>query len=152
MGARRDESVVQDHGPADPSVAAGVSRPRAGEVTSAMAIETTRAPRAVDRLAMLREHSLFGALGPEVIERLGSYMTTRTVRRGATIFAKGDPGTGLMGVLSGTVKISVLSADGREAVLNLIRQGEVFGEIALLDGRPRTADAIAMTDCELVVI
>ena len=40
----------------------------------------------------------------------------------------------------------VMSPDGREAVLNIIQQGEVFGEIALLDGRPRTADATSMSD------
>jgi CRP-like cAMP-binding protein len=57
-----------------------------------------------------------------------------------------------MGVLSGSVKISVPSADGRDIVLNIIHAGEIFGEIALLDGRPRTADATAMTDCELIVI
>ena len=49
-------------------------------------------------------------------------------------------------------KISVPSADGKDAVFNLVGEGEIFGEIALLDGRPRTADATAMTDCELMVI
>ena len=87
-----------------------------------------------------------------MIEHLGSYMKTRRVARGATIFAKGDPGTGLMGVLSGDVKISVASSEGKDIVLNIFHEGEIFGEIALLDGRPRTADATAMSDCELVVI
>jgi CRP-like cAMP-binding protein len=110
---------------------------------------TTGAP---DKLALLRNHSLFGLLPPAAIEHLGSYMKRRTLPRGSTIFAKGDPGTGLMGVLTGSVKISVPSADGRDIVLNIIHEGEIFGEIALLDGHPRTADATAMTDCELMVI
>ena len=59
---------------------------------------------------------------------------------------------GLIGVVSGSVKISANSADGRDIVLNIIRPGEVFGEIALLDGRARTANATAMSDCELIVI
>jgi CRP/FNR family transcriptional regulator, cyclic AMP receptor protein len=105
-----------------------------------------------DKLALLRHHALFGQLPPRVIEHLGSYMRKRTLARGETIFSKGDPGSGLMGVLSGSVKISVPSADGRDIVLNIIHAGEIFGEIALLDGRPRTADATAMTDCELIVI
>jgi putative ABC transport system substrate-binding protein len=57
------------------------------------------------------------------------------------IFAKGDPGTGLMGILAGAVKISVSSAEGREIVLTTLCEGDIFGEIALLDGHPRTADA-----------
>lgn len=110
------------------------------------------AERIRDKLSLLRNHALFRDLPPGVIEHLGSYMKTRKVARGAAIFAKGDPGTGLMGVLSGAVKISVASAEGKDIVLNIFREGEIFGEIALLDGRPRTADATAMSPCELIVI
>jgi CRP-like cAMP-binding protein len=105
-----------------------------------------------DRLSLLRNHPLFRDLPAAVLEHLGSYMKTRKVERGAAIFAKGDPGTGLMGVLSGAVKVSVASADGKDIVLNVFHEGEIFGEIALLDGQPRTADAVAMSDCELAVI
>jgi CRP-like cAMP-binding protein len=55
-------------------------------------------------------------------------------------------------VISGTVKISVSSPDGRSAILNLIGPGETFGEIAVLDGLARTADATANTNCEIYVI
>jgi CRP-like cAMP-binding protein len=99
--------------------------------------------RTRDKLSLLRNHSLFHDLPPAVIGHLGSYMKMRKVARGTTIFAKGDPGSGLMGVLAGTVKVSVASADGKDIVLNLFHEGEVFGEIALLGGRPRTADATA---------
>jgi CRP/FNR family cyclic AMP-dependent transcriptional regulator len=109
-------------------------------------------PRILDKLAPLRNHPLFREFPPAVIEHFGTYMTRRSVRRGATIFAKGDPGTGLMAVLWGSVKISIPTADGREAVLNIINPGEIFGEMALLDGRPRSAEAVAMDDCELMVI
>ena len=108
--------------------------------------------RTRDKLSLLRSHPLFRDLPPGVIEHLGSYMKTRRVARGTTIFSKGDPGTGLMGVLAGAVKVSVASADGKDIVLNVFREGDIFGEIALLDGRPRTADATAMSDCELIVI
>jgi CRP-like cAMP-binding protein len=57
-----------------------------------------------------------------------------------------------MGVLAGSVKVSVASAEGKDIVLNVFHEGDVFGEIALLDGRPRTADATTMSDCELIVI
>src|SRR5262249_48649770 len=115
---------------------------------------TERRPpeRVRDKLSLLRNHPLFGDLPPAVIEHLGSYMKTRKVARGTAIFAKGDPGTGLMGVLSGMVKVSVASTEGKDIVLNIFHEGEIFGEIALLDGRPRTADATAMSDCELILI
>jgi CRP/FNR family cyclic AMP-dependent transcriptional regulator len=119
-----------------------------------MSIPSGRQPagRTRDKLSLLRNHPLFRDLPSAVIEHLGSYMKTRRVARGTAIFAKGDPGTGLMGVLAGSVKVSVASAEGKDIVLNVFREGEVFGEIALLDGRPRTADATAMSDCELIVI
>jgi CRP/FNR family transcriptional regulator, cyclic AMP receptor protein len=116
------------------------------------ALGETRSGRAPDRLALLRNHFLFRDLPPAVLEHLGSYMKTRKVKRGVTIFSKGDPGTGLMGVLSGAVKVSIASAEGKDIVLNIFHEGEVFGEIALLDGQPRTADATAMSDCELAII
>ena len=90
--------------------------------------------RSRDKLSLLRSHPLFRDLPPGVIEHLGSYMKTRRVARGTSIFAKGDPGTGLMGVLAGAVKVSVASADGKDIVLNVFREGDIFGEIALLDG------------------
>ncbi len=114
--------------------------------------ENRRSLSASDKLALLRRHALFGVIAPELLERLSSYATTRAVYRGDTIFDKGDPGNSLYAVCAGTVKISVPSADGKDAVFNLVGEGEIFGEIALLDGRPRTADATAMTDCELMVI
>ncbi len=119
-----------------------------------MSIPSGRQPagRTRDKLSLLRSHPLFRDLPSAVIERLGSYMKTRRVARGTAIFAKGDPGAGLMGVLAGSVKVSVASAEGKDIVLNVFREGDVFGEIALLDGRPRTADATAMSDCELIVI
>src|SRR5260370_18991301 len=97
------------------------------------------AARPRDKLSLLRNHSLFRDLPAAVIEHLGSYLKTRKVARGTSIFAKGDPGTGLIGVLAGTVKVSVASADGKDIVLNLFHQGEAFGKIALLSARPRPA-------------
>src|SRR5258708_26732589 len=105
-----------------------------------------------DKRAVLREHPIFRVLGPELIERLASYAHTKTVAAGTTIFARGDAGASLFAVCAGTVKIINRSLDGKDAVFNLINMGEIFGEIALLDGGPRTADALAMTDCELMVI
>ena len=108
--------------------------------------------RGPDRLSLLRNHSFFRGFSTAELERLSPYVKRRSVPKGSVIFEKGDPGHGLIGVLSGAIKISVASAGRRDVVLNIIREGQVFGEIALLDGHPRTADATAMSDCELVVI
>jgi CRP/FNR family cyclic AMP-dependent transcriptional regulator len=108
--------------------------------------------RAVDKRAILRDHPIFGGLGPELLDRLSSYAIRQTVKRNAPIFMRGNPGTSLFAVCSGTVKISSPSPDGKGALFNLITEGAIFGEIALLDGLPRTADAMAITDCELMVI
>ena len=61
-------------------------------------------------LALLRNNILFHDLPASVLDHLGSYMKTRKVAKGATIFSKGDPGTGLLGVLAGTVKVGVVDA------------------------------------------
>jgi CRP-like cAMP-binding protein len=55
-------------------------------------------------------------------------------------------------VLRGSIKISSLSNEGKEIVFNIINAGEIFGEIAVLDGEERSADATAMNDCELLVL
>ena len=87
-----------------------------------------------------------------MLEQLSSRAVRRSVRKATAIFTRGDPGTSLFAVCSGTVKINAPSPAGRGAIFNLISDGAIFGEIALLDGLPRTADATAMTDCELMVI
>ena len=105
-----------------------------------------------NKLAVLRRHPIFCDLDSEAFEQLGRYAKHATLKRGATIFSKGDPGNSLIAVISGTVKISISSPDGRSAILNLIGPGEIFGEVAVLDGHARTADAIANTSCEIFVI
>ena len=107
---------------------------------------------AIDKAALLSKHPLFRELGRDVHERIAAYATTKHVARGETIFMKGDAGASLFAVCSGTVEVLVPSAEGKNAVMNLINAGEIFGEIALLDGQPRTADALAFTDCTLMVL
>jgi CRP-like cAMP-binding protein len=104
------------------------------------------------KLAVLRKHPIFCDLDAEALDQLCRYAKHTTLKRGAAIFSKGDAGNSLIAVVSGTVKISVSSAGGRSAILNLIGPGETFGEIAVLDGQPRTADATANTNCEIFVI
>ena len=76
----------------------------------------------------------------------------RTVAGGGAIFLMGDPGDSMMAIITGTVRISAPSPDGKEIILGLLHPGEFFGELALLDGRERSADAKAMTDCTLAIL
>jgi len=110
-----------------------------------------RAP-ASSKLSVLRKHPIFSDLAPDALDQLCRYAQPTSLKRGATLFAKGDPGHSLYAVISGTVKISVSSPDGRNAILNLIGAGEVFGEMSVLDGRERSADATANTNCEILII
>src|ERR1700761_550968 len=112
------------------------------------------APRSVARstLTILRKQPIFCDLEPEALDQLCRYAKHSTLKRGAPIFSKGDPGTSLFAVISGTVKISISSVDGRNAILNLIGAGEIFGEMSILDGQPRSADATANAGCEIFAI
>ena len=109
-------------------------------------------PFANSKLSVLRKHPIFADLESEAFDQLCRYAKHTTLKRGAALFAKGDPGLSLYAVISGSVKMSISSADGRSAILNIIGPGEIFGEIALLDGGVRSSDAIANTNCELFVI
>jgi CRP/FNR family transcriptional regulator, cyclic AMP receptor protein len=104
------------------------------------------------RLSVLRKHPIFADLESEALDQLCRYAKHTSVKRGATIFSKGDPGDSLLAIVSGTVKISISSSEGRNAILNLIGAGELVGEIAVLAGQGRTADATANTDCEIFAI
>jgi CRP-like cAMP-binding protein len=95
---------------------------------------------------------LFARLGDSEIDAILAHATVARHSEGDQIFAKGDPGNSMMAVLKGRVMISAPSADGRQVVLTVMREGDVFGEIALLDGNERTADATAAADCELLVV
>jgi CRP-like cAMP-binding protein len=108
--------------------------------------------RPIDKQAILGGHPLFRGLAPMIIERLASHAVVQSVKAGTVLFSKGDRGSGLYAVCSGSVRISALSDQGKDAVFNLIFAGEIFGEIALLDGGERTADALAVEDCQFLII
>jgi CRP-like cAMP-binding protein len=102
--------------------------------------------------AVLRGYSLFAGLTEGNLVALAGMAFVERAVRGSIIFRRGDPGIGLYAVRRGKVKIRACRADGREIVFSVIQPGECFGEIALIDGRARTADAVALADCELIRI
>lgn len=94
----------------------------------------------------------FVGLDAAGLERVASGARSRRFRRGEVIFHVGDPGDALFVIVSGDVKISLPSETGDEAILATLRSGDVFGELALLDGAPRSATATALTPTDTVVL
>jgi CRP-like cAMP-binding protein len=110
------------------------------------------APTPDEKRRLFVGHAIFGKLSPSDLDGLLLHARVERFPAGREIFAKGSPGRSMMAILSGDVRISTLSPTGREIVLTLLKTGEVFGEIALIDGEDRTADATAITDCDLLVL
>ena len=102
--------------------------------------------------SILDKCMLFSTLSTEERNALTAHAYRRRYKAGARIFSVGDPGDTLMAVLSGTVRISLPTATGRELILSDLMEGEIFGEIALLDGGGRSADAAALTSVELLCV
>lgn len=103
-------------------------------------------------ISSFRDCILFHGLGPAQRDALVARAHIQRFRAGQTIFLMGSPGDGMMAVLEGKVRIGLSSAQGKEMLLATLGEGDVFGEIAMLDGRERTADARALTDCVLGIL
>jgi CRP/FNR family transcriptional regulator, cyclic AMP receptor protein len=125
-----------------------------GSRSSARSLKGTvmAGPTYEEKKQIFERHFLLGKLSAVEIDTLLTYSRVERYPAGREIFAKGSPGTGMMAVLRGSLKMSSLSDAGKEVVFRIVNPGEIFGEIAVLDGEERTADAIAVTDCELLVI
>lgn len=106
----------------------------------------------LDRKALLASHHFFRGLDPSLIEKIDAHAITRKVKPGTLLFRKGEEGSNIYAVLSGTIRITTGSAGGKDAIFGLVLPGEIFGEIALLDGGTRSADAVTVGPCELIVI
>ncbi len=94
----------------------------------------------------------FAGLDGDALQRVAAGMRSRRFRRGEVIFHVGDPGDALFIIVSGEVKIGLPSEAGEEAILVRLQPGDVFGELALLDGAPRSATATALSAAETVVL
>ena len=101
---------------------------------------------------ILGDSMLFRGLGSEEKKALFARVSVNRFAAGRTIFLQGSPGDSIMAVLAGSVRISVSTTDGHPLVLALMTAGDIFGEIAVLDGKERTTDAIAITECSLATL
>lgn len=102
--------------------------------------------------SLLDRCALFHVLDDATKRQLAARAQRRRYAVGEVIFRVGSPGDIMMAVVTGTVRIVATSPQGKEIVLGDLKAGEVFGEIALLDGGERSADAVALTKCELLAL
>ena len=119
-----------------------------------MSMQSGSAPPAPvrDKRSVLRAHPFFKDVSDTIIDMLAMRAVTRHVKKGTLLFRKGDAGPRLFAVCAGTVRISAPSEEGKDTIFRLIPAGEIFGEIAFLDGGERTADAATAEDSELMMI
>jgi CRP-like cAMP-binding protein len=105
-----------------------------------------------EKRKIFERHFLLGKLSGDEIDTLLHYARVERYPAGREVFSKGSAGASMMAVLRGTLKMSSVSPEGKEVVFNLMNPGDCFGEITLLDGEARSTDAVAMNDCELLVL
>jgi CRP/FNR family transcriptional regulator, cyclic AMP receptor protein len=106
-------------------------------------------PTDVDTLS---RSSVLGGLPRAELEQLAAAMRRRSYRQGEVVFHQGDPGDTLHLVYRGRLKIVLASATGDEAVLAIVGPGDLFGEMALLDGGPRSATVVALEPVETATL
>ena len=102
--------------------------------------------------SQLRSVPLFSGLTDDMLSAVSQVCSVASFERNSVIFEERDDGTSLFIMLSGMVKVSLVRGDGKEAILALLKPGEFFGEMALLDNRPRSASVIAMKPTTVVML
>jgi CRP/FNR family cyclic AMP-dependent transcriptional regulator len=106
----------------------------------------------VSLIDMLRKVPIFAGLSDEELESLADILRKRTFAKGMIIFHKDSPGRSLYIIASGKVRIFILSESGQEISVRIYGCGDVFGELSMLDGLPRSAGAIAIERTEVLTL
>jgi CRP-like cAMP-binding protein len=104
------------------------------------------------RREALRGSALFRPLTPAELEAVLARAIMQRFTRGETIMRRGEPGTGMVVILQGSMRVSVTSAEGQETSLGLLGPGAVVGEMALLDGGERSSDVTGVEDGVMMLI
>jgi len=106
----------------------------------------------VQKKDLLSEHFMLKHIPESDLEKLVEASETKVFPADATIFKKGEIATAMMVVVQGGVRISAPATAGDDVTFATIRAGEVFGEIALIDGYERSADAVSIEETELLIV
>lgn len=123
--------------------------------TVAVGMEATSVPideRVSGILRLIRPDSILGALPQSDLETLLRWSPVRTLPKQHVLFRCGDEGRTAVLVLNGFVKLSTTAANGRELLLEIAGPGTLFGEIAVLGGSSRRADATSLTGCRVLAL
>src|SRR5262245_25089261 len=102
--------------------------------------------------SFLAEIPLFATLDEDERNVLASQTAARTLTSGETLFRAGQPGDALFIVSQGAVELFATDTSGNKILFHTATRGEYFGELSLIDGGPRTANAVATEETELVAV
>jgi CRP-like cAMP-binding protein len=102
------------------------------------------------QMSTLGSTTIFRALPPETLQRLAEGTWESKFKRGGVIFGRGSVATGIHVVTTGQVKLSLDTAQGTEYVVEIMREGDSFGEAAVLTKRLHPVTAIAVTDSTIL--
>jgi CRP/FNR family cyclic AMP-dependent transcriptional regulator len=108
--------------------------------------------KATEFAVILKLNPMFADLGADELARIAGLCHTRNLKAGETLFRKDDPGDALFGVRRGQIRIETAVSDNSRLTLNFMGPGDLFGEVAALDGFSRSADATAGEPTELFVL
>ena len=101
---------------------------------------------------LLNKIPLFNSLSDSDLESLSECVRLQSLKKGQTLFRKGDEGSSLYIIKQGTIKIVLPSRLGDEVIVTIFSEGDFFGEMALFDGKPRSADALAMESTKIYML
>jgi len=106
--------------------------------------------RPVDNVQLLRQVSIFAELPPEILSDLAKRVWNKNFDAGSVIVSHEDTGDALFVLASGKVKVVLYGETGREIILSILRGGDFFGEMSLLDRQPRSANVVAVEDSQVL--
>jgi CRP/FNR family cyclic AMP-dependent transcriptional regulator len=101
---------------------------------------------------LLRNVPMFSLLSGVQLLLLTQLLLRKPYPRNSTVVAAGDPSDALYIVISGRLKVTISDKEGREVILAILKQGDFFGEMGLIDQAPRSATVVAMESCELLTM
>ncbi|KRD96323.1 transcriptional regulator [Bosea sp. Root381] len=102
--------------------------------------------------SLLSANPFFAGLAQDTLDRIAGICRPQHLAARAVLFLKGDASDGLYAIRRGLIRIGTTDDLGQQMTMNLLGAGDVFGEIALLDGRSRTADAVALESTEMLFL